>query len=77
MSEFMFLHTRTLLTVSEIEKLGAIAKSRGAQFSYIGRSPGQSVTGWFTGPGLGYPFDKILFQEVEGDLKKNKLIDLF
>jgi len=77
MSEFMFLHTRTLLTVGEIEKLDAVAKSHGAQFNYVGRTPGQSVTGWFSGHGLGYPFDKFLFQEVEGELKKHKLIDLF
>lgn len=77
MSEFMFLHTRTLLTVEELEKLSAVALSRGAEFNYIGRTPGQPVTGWFSARGLGYPFDKMLFQEVESDLKKNKLIDLF
>jgi len=77
MSEFMFLHTRSRLTSEELEKLSAVALSRGAQFNYIGRTPGQSVTGWFTGPNLGYPFDKMLFQEVESDLKKHNLIELF
>ncbi len=76
MSEFMFLHTRTLLTAGEIEKLDAVAKPYGAQFNYVGRTPGQLLTGWFSSRAFGYPFDKMLFQEVESDLKKHKLIEL-
>jgi hypothetical protein len=77
MSEYMFLYTRSRLTSEEIDKLEAIAKERGAEFTYTGKMVGQSVTGWFSGPNLGYPFDKMLYDEVESDLKTCELIELF
>ena len=77
MSEFMFLYTRSRLTSEDVDKLEVIAKGRGAEFTYTGKVLGQDVTGWFSGPNLGYPFDKMLYDEVESDLKTCELIELF
>lgn len=66
MSEYIFGTTRKKVTKVVARKLDALCKAEGGHgFTGPVSIPGNDTRGWFTGPNLGFPFDRNLAERVK------------
>ena len=64
MSEYIFGVTRVSTSDEEAECLDRICREEGGNGFVSYSAPGNDVRGWFTGPNLGFPFDRALSTSV-------------
>jgi hypothetical protein len=64
MSEYIFGTTRTPVNAAVARKIDAIRIEEGGHGYTSFREPGNPTRGWFTGPNLGFPFDRALSARV-------------
>ncbi len=63
MSDYCFGVGRGKLPKKRVDQIDKIARKHGACFVYTS-VPGNGIQYWFSGPNLGFPFDRALERDV-------------